>query len=72
MLPRLQDSYGSSGCSPQGLVASMRPSCGVGLCRLISSMKIDAGVAALPGVLYDQVPDVAGVELAGRTCQSWD
>ena len=37
--PRLQASLGSSGNSPQGFVASMRPQPGVGLSRLTVSMK---------------------------------
>ncbi|VVB68727.1 Uncharacterised protein [uncultured archaeon] len=41
MEPRLQDSKGSSGCSPQGLVASMVP--GMGCAALILSMKITPG-----------------------------
>ena len=43
MLPRLQTSYGSSGCSPQGLVASYEPSLGTGLCSLARSMKKTPG-----------------------------
>ena len=41
--PRLQDSYGMSGCSPHGLVLSISPICGVGLSSLIRSMKIIPG-----------------------------
>ena len=43
MLPRLQLSWGRRGCSPQGLVASIRPSFGVGLCWFIVSRKIMPG-----------------------------
>ena len=43
MEPRLQDSYGSSGCSPHGFVAVMRPMCGVGLSRFTRSRKIIPG-----------------------------
>ena len=43
MLPRLQDSYARSGCSPQGLVASIVPAAGVGFERFISSMKTRPG-----------------------------
>ena len=41
--PRLQDSYGSNGCSPQGLVASICPRFSVGLSRLMRSMKTIPG-----------------------------
>ena len=43
MEPRLQASWGRSGCSPQGLVARMGPRWGVGLCRVISSMNTSPG-----------------------------
>src|SRR5665647_1755867 len=43
MEPRLHDSYGSRGCSPHGFVDSIAPSFGVGLSRLIRSMKIIPG-----------------------------
>ena len=43
MDPRVQDSYRSSGCSPQGLVASMAPRWGVGLAALIRSRKTTPG-----------------------------
>ena len=43
MEPRLHDSYGSKGCSPQGFVLSIAPIFGVGLSRLIRSMKIIPG-----------------------------
>ncbi len=43
MLPRLQASYGSSGCSPQGLVDSIRPTCGVGFSSLMRSMYAKPG-----------------------------
>jgi len=43
MEPRLHDSYGSSGCSPQGFVLSIAPIRGVGLSRLIRSMKMIPG-----------------------------
>src|SRR5512143_1717974 len=43
MEPRLHDSYGSRGCSPQGFVLSIAPIRGVGLSRLIRSMKIIPG-----------------------------
>src|SRR5690349_13057327 len=43
MEPRLHDSYGSRGTSPQGLVHSMRPIAGVGLYLLIVSKKISPG-----------------------------
>ena len=39
MLPRLQTSYGSSGCSPHGFAASYGPRCGTGLYRFAPSMK---------------------------------
>jgi hypothetical protein len=41
--PRLHASYGSSGCSPQGFVDSISPRCGVGLSRLMRSMKMMPG-----------------------------
>ena len=41
--PRLQDSYGRSGCSPHGLVASIAPRFGVGLSRLMRSRKTMPG-----------------------------
>ena len=43
MEPRLQDSHGRSGCSPQGFVLSISPTAGVGLPMFISSMKIIPG-----------------------------
>ena len=43
MEPRLQLSYGSSGCSPHGLVLSISPMCGVGLSALMRSMKTMPG-----------------------------
>ncbi len=41
--PRLQDSNGSRGCSPHGLVLSISPSLGVGLSLLILSMNTIPG-----------------------------
>ena len=41
--PRLHDSKGSRGCSPQGLVLSISPICGVGLSLLILSRKMIPG-----------------------------
>src|SRR3989304_6476857 len=41
--PRLQDSYGSNGCSPQGFVDSILPIFGVGLALLILSMNMMPG-----------------------------
>src|SRR3989338_3566171 len=43
MLPRLQDSYGSNGCSPQLSVDSIFPSFGIGLDLFIVSMKMTPG-----------------------------
>src|SRR3989338_3424163 len=43
MEPRLQDSYGRSGCSPHGLVDSISPMCGVGLKEFMRSMNITPG-----------------------------
>ena len=42
-LPRLHTSYGRSGCSPHGLVASYSPSFGTGLNSLARSMKKTPG-----------------------------
>src|SRR3712207_6216019 len=51
--PRLHGSFGRSGCSPHGFVASMDPSCGVGFEpeELILSMKIIPGSPELQALL---------------------
>ncbi len=41
--PRLHDSNGKSGCSPQGFVDSIEPTWGVGLEALTRSMKTMPG-----------------------------
>ena len=41
--PKLHDSFGSNGCSPQGFVAVIRPTCDTGLRRFTSSRKIMPG-----------------------------
>ncbi len=41
--PKLQDSYGNKGCSPQGFVDSISPICGVGLSLFILSKNIIPG-----------------------------
>ena len=48
--PKLHDSFGSNGCSPQGLVAVIIPTCLTGLFLLTSSRKI------IPGSPFSQAP----------------
>ena len=47
MEPSVQASHGSSGTSPQGFVASIAPSAGVGLVRLMVSRKTSPGSPVL-------------------------
>ena len=60
--PRLHASFGRSGCSPHGLVASISPISGVGLAglALIRSRKTMPGIAGLPRRAHDPVEDLAG------------
>ena len=48
--PKLQDSFGSKGCSPHGFVAVILPTCLTGLFLFTSSKK------TIPGSPFDQAP----------------
>ena len=67
MDPRVQDSYDSSGCSPQGFVASMFPSRGVGLAALIPVPdRIDTWLFPWPGGLRQAIKHHLGWQPPGR------
>ncbi len=55
--PRLQDSHGSSGCSPQGLVLSICPSSGVGF-ELVSFMRSMKTIPGSPLAQADSTMEV--------------
>src|SRR5215208_5593261 len=62
--PRLQTSYGSSGCSPQGLVA-VRAEVGNRVVVVGLVDEEDPRLAGLPGTMDDHLPNLTGAELPG-------
>ena len=62
--PRVQDSYGSKGCSAQGFVASMRPICGVGFRSFIVSRNRTPGSPVLQAAPTRRSKTAAAFRLA--------